>query len=284
METKNLLTAIIILLVAFLGFQVFRSDNKTTEALPQSKLEIVKENKVIRVGYAAYAPYVDKNLQTGELSGYAVDVMKEIADQMGVKIEWIETTWQTYIADLKTDKFDILAGPLFLTIPRVMEVDFSEPIGYFSGVAALVKNGDNRFATIEDLNKEGLTISVPQGWVAHEYARKYLNKATVKPFKEEGTALVITDMINGNADVALVDGPTAQQYLEQNPNQNVKALFLENPPIVAPGGFAFKKGDTEWANFINSSIEVLRTGGTLKKIASKYHLYSFDVDLKYIPQ
>lgn len=284
METKNILIAVIVVLVILLGFQFFRSDNTTSTQTSKSILDTVRETRKVRVGYAAFAPYVEKNLQTGELSGYSVDVMKEIADQMDVEIEWVETTWQTFVADIKTDKFDILVGPLYLSIPRVMEIDYSVPTGYFSGVAGLVKKEENRFTKPEDLNKEGVVISVPQGWTAHEYSGKYLTKATIKPFKEEVASLAIADMVSGKSDIALVDGPTAQQYLEQNPNQNVKGLFIENPPLVAPGGFGFKKGDYQWAAFIDKSIELLRANGTLKKIAEKYHLYSFELDLKYIPQ
>ena len=280
-STTVALTIIVILVLA-LGFVMLRTNNNNSLSISQTSiLEKVKQEKKIRVGYAIYAPYIDKNLETGELSGYSVDIIKEIADQMNVEIDWVETTWQIYILDLKSGKFDILLGPLFLTIPRAMEIDYSNSVGYFSGVAALVKEGDDRFSEIDDLNIKGLTISVPQGWVADEYARKYLTDATIKQFKGEGAALVISDMVTGNSDVALVDGPTAQQYLEKNPNQNVKGLFLTDPPVVVSAGFAFQKGDPEWVGFINYTLEVLRTGGILKNIAKKYNLYSFELDNLY---
>ena len=269
---------------AGLGYSVHNQADSGQLNKQPSRLDSIKQSKVIRAGYAVYSPYVQKDLQTGELSGYSIDITNEIANQMGFKVEYIEGSWQTAIADLKADKFDLLIGPLFSTIPRAMEIDYPTPYSYVSSLAAIVKRGDVRFDSITSLNQSDIVISVPQGWFAHEYANKYLTKATIRPYQDSSGVLALTNVVSGNADIALADSPTVQQYLENNPNQDVKGLFLDSPIAVSPAGFGIKQGDDQWLNFLSLSIQVMKTDGTLKQLASKYHLYSLDLETKYLPQ
>lgn len=283
MKTKDILIGILIIVIIILGFNVLRG-NQGQSLVESSILERVKDTGVVKVGYAAYPPYVIKDQNTGELSGYYIDIMNDLAGRAGFEIEWVETTWQTFISDLQTEKFDVINDPMFATVPRWKEINFTEPIGYFSGVAGLVKNGEFRFDQIENLNNPNVSIAVPQGWTSQEYANKYLSDANIKVFPGDTAALVFADVLSGNSDIALADGPSVQQYLEQNPNQNVKSLYLDNPPAITPAAWGIKKGDIEWLNFLNGSIESMKADGTLRNIAKKYNLYSYTIETDFVPE
>jgi len=283
MNTTKTLLAILIVIGLVLVVGVFKNQGSTS-SVQNSILERVKSEKTIRVGYAAYPPYVAKNLNTGELSGFYIDIMNEMASRAGWKVEWVETTWQTFISDLQTGKFDVIDDPMFATIPRWAEINFTSPLGYFSGVAGLTQKNEFRFSKIQDLNKAGITIAVPQGWTSQEYANKHLPLATIKVFPGDTAALALADAITGNSDVALADGLSVEQYIEKNPNQNAKTLFLDNPPAITPAAWGIRKGDVEWLLFLNGSIDSMRADGTLKNIAEKYKLYSYEVETKIIPQ
>ncbi|MDB5259181.1 MAG: periplasmic component of amino acid ABC-type transporter/signal transduction system [Candidatus Taylorbacteria bacterium] len=288
MNTKNKLLVVLICIGCILVIGVFRNhgtavgDRASTSQ--SSILDRVLNNKAVRIGYAAYPPYVVKDLKTGALSGYYIDIANELADRMGVKIEWIETTWNTYISDLKTGKFDVLADPMYPSVPRLEQIDFSVSIGYFNGVAAVVKSGDRRFSKLEDLNKKGIIIAAPQSWTAEDYAKKYFPLATIKSYPGDSPALTLSTVLTDNADVALADGPSVQQYIEKNQDQAVKPLFLDNPTVLTGAGFGLPKGDYTWTNFINNSLDVMTTDSTLKNLAKKYHLYSYGVETKFVPQ
>lgn len=283
MKTSNILLTILIVVFIILTVGVFRN-HIGVESSQNSILNEIQKTKIIRVGYAAYPPYVIKDLKTGELSGYDVDIVNEMATRMGVKVEWVETTWQTFVSDLQTGKFDLLGVAAFETVPRWEQISFTSPLGYFVGVAGLTKKGENRFQKIEDLNQKGITISVPQGWNAQFYADKYLSRASIKSFPGDTPALAIADAVTGNSDVALADGPSMQQYLEQNSNQNMKVLFIDNPVEIDRASLGVRKGDIEWLTFLNGAIETMRADGTLKSIAKKYHLYSYDIETNFVPQ
>lgn len=283
--SNNIRNIIIVFVVVVLAFILGLSkDSQISSSVQSSILEHVRDEKVIRVGYAAYPPYVIKDLKTGELSGYYIDIMGEMADRAGVEIDWVETTWQTYISDLQTGKFDVINDPMYATIPRWKEVSFTEPLGYFSGVAGVTQKEDDRFLTIMDLNNSDVVIAVPQGWTSEEYAKKHLPLATLKVFPGETASLAITDAVTGNADVALVDGVSVQQYIEQNFDKDAKSLFLDNPPAITPAAWAVRKGDYEWLNFLNGAIRSMWVDGTMQNFAKKYKLYSYEIETNFIQQ
>lgn len=249
-----------------------------------STLDDVRLNREISIGYAIYPPYIQKDLNTGELTGFSIDVAKELARQMDVKPKFIESTWDTFISDIKLEKFQLFVGPIFHSVKRAMEVDFPEPYGYFSAVAGLAKKSENRFASPSDLDKEGIVISVPQAWTSHEWAKRFLTKPKINAFKQSDASFVFADLVAGNCDVALADAPSVQQYLEKNPNQDVKPLFLDKPVSFVQAGFAITKGDPIWLEFVSESIRIMRTEGTIGSLAQKYNLYSFDEDVSYKKQ
>jgi len=281
---QNISMGVIIILVLLVGYLMIQGGDSETVFVEESVLEKVKDSGKLYVGYAIYPPYIQKDLDTGELSGYTIDLVENIADQMGVEVEYVESSWQSFASDLQTDRYDLFAGPLFSTIKRSMEIDFPTPYGYFSSVAGLVREDDFRFNEISDLDQKGVIIAVPQGWSAHEYAIKHFTKATIKSFKQEGPTLALIDVINGNSDVSLADGPAVQQYLENNPNQKVKPLFLDNPPAIVPAGFGIRKGDSVWLEFLDQSVENLRVSGDLDSLAKEYKLYSYDIKNEFVLQ
>src|SRR4051812_43204218 len=143
---------------------------------PPSVLSAVRANHKITAGWAPYAPYASKDISTGKVHGYYIDLFNRAAEEGGLQVDWVETTWSTMIADLHAGKFQVMAAPVFRTVPRSIEVGFTKSIDYF-GNSAIVRSGDKRFKTLADFNNPSVTITVTQGEVGHDYAKRYLPKA-----------------------------------------------------------------------------------------------------------
>lgn len=65
------------------------------------------------------------------MSGYSVEMASLIADQAGWSLDWVKTTADTKIPDLKAGKFDLMVEPIYRTIARAKEVTFTRPYAYF---------------------------------------------------------------------------------------------------------------------------------------------------------
>ena len=63
---------------------------------------------VFRVGYVQSKPYQFKS-DDGVLQGVVVNATKILAgDLLKVDLEWVESSWDTMIAGLQADKYDII--------------------------------------------------------------------------------------------------------------------------------------------------------------------------------
>lgn len=231
-----------------------------------NSLDRIIDQKVLKVGYIVFPPAISKDPNTNELSGHFVDTINEIADQINVEVEFIETEWSTFTLDLNSNRFDVSIAPTFITIPRAKEVTFSDPL-FYAGNSAIVKTGETRFSSIESIDKEGVTVAVTIGEAGQEYADKNFTKATIKKFPNTNQATTFQTVISGQADIALGDAYATSQFASNN--LQVEDLFKSNPYNLTPVAWAIKKGNTQLLEFVNQSISVLDSQGKLIEFEKK---------------
>jgi ABC-type amino acid transport substrate-binding protein len=233
-------------------------------------LDGIRRNRVIRVGYGVYPPYTIEDPNTREVSGFSAAVIEEIAKELGCKVEWHRLSFDTMSVDLKRGVYDVIADPIFATIPRAPEFSFSEPYAYFADGIAVVRKTENRFKVFDDLNRPGIKISVGLGQGSEAFSRARLSKPEILPVSV-GTdnMLIFSGVLAGRTDAAVADAENAKRFVQAHPN-DVKALWLDHPPAFMPAGFALRPGDREGAEFLNVCIRYLRSTGTLETLAQKY--------------
>ena len=263
---------LIILLTTFLMFisgckQESPGGNSSRPA--GGTLQKLYKEGVLRVGYVVYPPTIIKDPETGELSGYFIDAVRFIAEVSNVRLEFVETTWATFMDGLQSDQFDLSIGATYRTIPRAMEVAFTKPIIYI-GNGAIVRNDDGRFTTIEDFDREGIRIAVAQGEASHEYARTHLEKAELIVLSTADLSEPLTEVIAGRADVGLADSWTTFQFARKYPEVGTN-LFADRPYNIMPVGWAVRQNDQEFLNFLNTSIDYLESTGKMREWEKKYN-------------
>lgn len=284
-EMKNnrsnvaIIAALVALLIATIGFVRASRDSgqhNSAAAIPTHAglLDTVRRDRVLRVGYGVYPPYTIEDPNTREVSGFSAAVIEEIAKELGCKVEWHRLSWDTMSADLKRGVYDVIADPIFATIPRAPEFSFSEPYAYFPDGIAVVRKDDNRFKTFDDLDRAGLKLSVGLGQASEALARARLTKPEIVPVAV-GTdnMLIFAGVSAGRVDAAIADAGNAIRFVQAHPTQ-VKALWLERPPAFMPAGFALRPDDREGAEFLSVCIRYLRATGTFNTIAKRYGVES----------
>ena len=67
----------------------------------------------LRIGVIADgAPYYQKGLSDGKWRGFYIDICQKLADDLGLKLTTLETTWGNSVLDLQADKIDVFFGLL----------------------------------------------------------------------------------------------------------------------------------------------------------------------------
>ncbi|HYZ68602.1 MAG TPA: transporter substrate-binding domain-containing protein [Mycobacterium sp.] len=95
----------------------------------------VKAAGVLRVGTeGVYSPFSYHDPATGQLVGYDVDVAGAVADKLGVRVEFVETPWDSIFAALEANRFDVVANEVTINDERKAKYDLSEPYSVGEGV------------------------------------------------------------------------------------------------------------------------------------------------------
>ncbi len=229
---------------------------------PPSSLEQIQEAGVITVGTeGTYRPFTFHENGTGELTGYDVEVMKAVAEKLGVKAEFEETQFDGIFAGLKAGRFDVIANQVTMTDERKAEYAFSEPYTVSSGVI-VTKADNNSIDSFEDLEGKTTAQSLTSNW--YKLAKE--SGANVQAI--EGWAQSVTLLKQGRVDATINDKLTYLDYQKSSPDDAIKiAAETEEKSYSA---LAFRDGSTELVDAVNEALAELEQDGTLADISEKY--------------
>lgn len=232
-----------------------------------SKLATIPQNGKIRVCQVPnYYAISYRNPQTGELEGIDVDLSKELAKELNVKLEVVETNFSTFIADLQADKCDIGMFAVAATLKRAQAVEFSNPY-LQSGLIAVVPS-DSKIQKWEDIDQEGVRVVTTLGSFMDDVMKNYLKKAQHLSVTPPADGL--SDVAAGKGDVYVSDYPTSIRLKKEF--DWAKLIAPTEPLAVTPYSYVVAPGDQVWLNYINLFVRTIHNDGRLKKYAEKYNL------------
>jgi len=232
-------------------------------------LENIQEAGVIKVGTSAdYPPfeYVDEQ---GNKVGFDIELMQEIANRMGVELEWVDMPFDSLIAGIQEGKIDASISAFNYTEERDAVVDFTE--AYYIGEDAftVAEGFTGTIAAPEDIAP--YKVGVQNGTTQDYYITDELVANGILPeenvFRYDRADQVAMDLKNGRIDVMLTDYIPAQALAAQLGGLEIvfSGLFSSGPMnIVVP------EGDAELAEAINDILADLQEEGFVDALAVKY--------------
>lgn len=273
----KLATVAIVISIVALAIPLFRGapPNRASLSADSSKhvpgiLSRIESAGELHAGYGVYPPYTEENPNTRAVSGFSVDLINHIAKELKCKVVWHRLNWNTMSVDLKRGEYDVIADPIFLTIPRAREFAFTAPYAYFADGIGVVRKDESRFTTFDSLDNEGVTIAVGQGWASETLVRTRFTKAKIIAVQTSTDLLqVFNEVLAGRADAAVSDGADAERFVKEHPD-TAKAMWLHSPPAAMPAGFALRPDDTKGAEFLTVCLRNMESTGVLDALARKY--------------
>lgn len=267
---------VLALILSIFSIYTHRWSRQTSPNAPPvpSILARMEQNGRIDAGYGVYPPYTIEDPNTKNVTGFSVDLIERIAQDLNVKVVWHRVNWNTFIPDIKRGEFDIIADPILMTIPRCQEFAFTEPYDYFSDGVIVLKKNEDRFTDFGDLNQSGIRIAVGKGFASETVARGRLPKAEIIPV-QMGTDMqqLFNEVASGRVDATLSEGPSAQRYIDEHPDL-VKSINMENPAAWLPGAFALRFDDPDGARAFSVCLSYLRSTGEIEALRKKWGLPS----------
>lgn len=213
-----------------------------------------KEDTLVMVTEAGFEPY--EYVKNNEIVGVDVDIAREIAHEMGKKLEIKDVAFDSIVNELNSNKADFAAAGMSITEERKKEVDFSAE--YISSKQVIVVNkNNNTIKSKEDLNSK--TISVQTGTVGDTYVSKNFKNTKIIGHKKFLTAA--EDVKANKSDCIVMDELPAKELVSKNPTLTILNIEL----VTDRYAIAVKKGNTTLLNTINKVLDRLMKEGKIEE-------------------
>ncbi|MGN8246783.1 ABC transporter substrate-binding protein [Cellulomonas soli] len=200
-----------------------------------------------------YEPFEFED-ETGEIVGLDIDIMQEVADDLGVELLVKVTAFETIQSgvDLDTGSCDVVASGITITDERKAKFDFSDP--YFDADQGLLVPSGSDLSDVDSL--AGKKVGVQQATTGETFADE--NGLQTVQFEDLG--LQIQALKTGQVDAVINDIAVLGPFVEEG--FEVATTF----PTGEQYGFGVKKGSTALLDAINGTLERITTDGTYDAI------------------
>jgi polar amino acid transport system substrate-binding protein len=243
----------------------------------EAGFRLVKEGRLVVGSDIPYPPFEFE--EGGSLTGFDVDLIREIADRIGLENEdgdWISTDWGTIFQQLQTGaNFDVIAGAATAYAPkdspageevakRKKLVDFTIP--YYDSLQALTVNTETNpdVDSVEDL--DGKRVGIQRATTGGFYAEEKLTPLGAELVTFEKAPPMYQQLQARQLDAVFNDLPVTLESIKDRPELEV----MEQVETGEQYGFAVSKDNPELLAAMNDALRQMFEDGTFAEIFKKY--------------
>lgn len=217
----------------------------------------------IRIGTKFDQPGLGNiNLETDEPEGFDVEVGKIIAGKLGIDpggIEWVETVSANRESFIANDRVDIVIATYTINDKRKEQIDFAGPY-YVAGQDLLVAKDDDSISGPDVL--AGKRVCAATGSTPIQNIRN--NYPDAEPVEFDTYTECVDQLEAGQIDAVSTDDIILAGYAA-DPKYEGKFRVVGKTFSQEPYGIGLKKGDNDFRNFLNDTLEAIYGDGTWKK-------------------
>lgn len=223
-------------------------------------LDKIKKDGKLSIGTSPdYPPYESLDKQNNVI-GFDVDLMQAVADKLGVKLDIVQTSFDSLIPALQAKKFDVMAAGVTVTDKRKEVVDFSTP--YIVGSDSIVINKNNAFPVTKLEDLKGKKVATQIGTVQADALHK-VDGITVKEynlFTEVSSALSAKQV-----DAMYLATHVANQFMKNDPNLQI-ALTTQSKDTA----YALRKDTPDLTKLVSQVIDEMKANGKMDQLVAKW--------------
>jgi polar amino acid transport system substrate-binding protein len=244
-----------------------------------SKVDEIRARGTLRMaGILNEDPYFSKDPRTGEWRGFAVEMARNIAADIGVKLEVVESSWANSILDVQSGKVD-LALALTALPKRALAVHFTSPT-YYNSFVIISPKASMKDKSWAQLNDPSVTIAVDLGSAQDQITKQMLPKAKILRFKTRDEAVIA--LTSGKADAVI--NTVLNGMVMTKKNAALGKVYVPQPLLSSPSviGLNYKTDDT-WKQFVSAWADYNRRVGNNQTWILK-GLEPFGITLDDLPE
>lgn len=220
--------------------------------------------KVLKVGSELdFPPYALVN-ENGEADGYSVDLLKAVAEEVGLKLDIKAAPWAEIRRDLEMGNIDVLPFVAW-SVERDQKLDFtSTHVTVHDNIFR--RKGDLRIRSEADL--KGKTVLVMEGDSAHDYLKRTKFAGEIQITKTLYQALILLNA--GVGDAVICERVAGLLAIRDNNLTSVEALTAPLGAYIRNFAFAVKEGNSQLLAKLELGLAAIRINGKYQEIYNKW--------------
>ena len=255
-------------LIKILAFSIITLLSFNNFAAAESALNEILSSGKLKAGTTGdFNPFSTRDPATNTDKGYDIDIMTELAKDMGVEIEFVPTDWKTIVNGVVAGKYHI-TGSASIKASRMKAAGFSESYLAVNFKPFTTENKMSKFDGWDSINKSGVTVATTLGTAMEPMVKGWFPNAEIKVV--EAPARGYQEVLAGRADVFVTSNLEGSTLKEKYPNvKQVKIDAARNPTPLA---MLLPQSDQVWINFVNHWIKIKTAKGFFANTAEKWGL------------
>ncbi|MEF9952154.1 MAG: amino acid ABC transporter substrate-binding protein [Clostridium sp.] len=238
-----------------------------------SSLQYIKDKGTLVVGLDDGFPPMGFRDEKGEIVGFDIDLAKEVAKKLGIKVDFKAIDWNAKEMELNTKKIDCIWNGMSVTPEREKNMALSKP--YLENTQAFIVKNGSAIKTIADMKDKKIGFQDKSSSMEAFEKNTELKSMVSDNRQYLKNKDVLSDIKAGRIDVALMDKVVAEYYTAKDKSS---FEFLKDNLGEEFYAVGFRKEDKQLRDEIDKIMDELKKDGTVSKISQKW--FGADIVIK----
>lgn len=239
--------------------------NKANSANGQDKWDAIVERGTLKFSTSGTLfPQSFHQKDDNELTGYDVEIIREVAKRLGLTVNFTEMNIDGMFAAVNSGQIDIAGISIDRNGENADKFLYTTPHKYSYGAMIVRQSDDSGIKTLEDLKGKKAAGAATTSYM--KVAKKFGAELVV--YDNVTNDQYLTDVANGRTDVILNDFYLQSMATKALPEIPVKVHNIFYNPSEA--NFALQLGNDVLAEKVNQTLEEMRKDGTLRKLSEQF--------------
>ena len=205
--------------------------------------------------------------ESGELTGFDIEVARGIAQRLGVEAEFAEGEWDGLLAGLDSGRYDTMANGVSVTEERQQKYDFTDPYAFNNIVVITTRSSD--IASMDDLSGKRTANTLGSSYAILAESHGATNTG-VDDFNQ-----TIELLTQGRIDATLNDEVVFYDYMDQHPDADLKIAAMNGEPTHVAFPLRREEATAGLLSAMNDAIADMRETGELAELSNQF----FGIDI-----
>ena len=220
----------------------------------------VKKGTLTMATNAYFPPY--EYYQGSEIVGIDAEIAAAVAKKLDLELEIVDVEFDSIIAGVQSNKYDIGMAGMTVTDERKQAVNFSST--YATGIQAVIVTEDSEIADVDALLAGDYKVGVQQGTTGDIYMSDDVGEDRVVRFSKGNDAVLA--LSTGKVDAVVIDNEPAKSFVAANGGLKI----LPTAYVEEEYAMCINKNNKDLLEKINQALKELTDDGTIPAIIEKY--------------